>query len=505
MKEVIRLPVFMRNVLSNWSAFLVTALVGFILSPFVVRSLGVEAYGVWVLLGSLVGYLGLLDLGVRGAVMRYVAQHHEANRPEESSRTVSAGLLLFGSIGLVAIASGVVMAFVLPDAFDMPEELVAQARAVILIGTFSIAVALVGGVFGGVVTGLRRFDVSSGIEIVVTGVRATAVVLALRSGQGLVALAFIQLLSSLLIAGSSWVACRRIYPELRLSFGVSLRPEIRELLVFGAYSSLINASAVLMFYTDTVVVGAALPVAMVTIYSIAASLCEYAKGVVGAVTVIMAPEASALQAKGMDAVERAMLSAASLATLITGSIVTTFWLRGESFINLWMGAQFGATSGDILVILGTTVLFGGARSIAVSTMMGLNQHRIVAPVWLAEAISNLALSIVLVRFLGLVGVAIGTLIPNMIVTLGILPGLVKRATGLDRTQFYRAAWVVPLLCCVPFAAATALVERYFPAANLLAFFAQVGVLLPLVPLAAWGWDAISGSPVFRLPATSRTM
>src|SRR5678815_4217989 len=127
-----------------------------------------------------------------------------------------------------------------------------------------------------------------------------------------------------------------------------------------------------MFYADIVVVGAALAVAMVTIYSIAASLCEYAKGVVGAVTVIMAPEASALQAKGMDVVERAMLSAASLATLITGSIVTTFWLRGQSFINLWMGAQFGAASGEILVILGTTVLFGGARAIAVSTMMGLN-------------------------------------------------------------------------------------------------------------------------------------
>jgi len=88
----------------------------------------------------------------------------------------------------------------------------------------------------------------------------------------------------------------------------------------------------------------------------------------------------------------------------------------------------------------------------------------------------------------------------MIVTLGVLPGLVKRTTGLDRTQFYLAAQVVPLLCCIPFAAATAMAERYFPAGNLLVFFAEVGRLVPLLPLAAWGWGTISGSPVLRLPA-----
>ncbi len=43
-------------------------MVAFFLTPFVVNSLGSTAYGIWVLLMSLTGYYGLLDLGVSAAL-----------------------------------------------------------------------------------------------------------------------------------------------------------------------------------------------------------------------------------------------------------------------------------------------------------------------------------------------------------------------------------------------------------------------------------------------------
>jgi len=55
-----------RNVAANWGGFAFSILVTFFLSPFVVRHLGNGSYGVWTLIGSLTGYLGLLDMGVRG-------------------------------------------------------------------------------------------------------------------------------------------------------------------------------------------------------------------------------------------------------------------------------------------------------------------------------------------------------------------------------------------------------------------------------------------------------
>ena len=63
-----------QNIVSNWFALVVTTVVGFFLSPFVVHHLGNLAYGVWVLIASLVSYMNLLDLGLRGAVTRFVSK-----------------------------------------------------------------------------------------------------------------------------------------------------------------------------------------------------------------------------------------------------------------------------------------------------------------------------------------------------------------------------------------------------------------------------------------------
>ena len=68
--------IYTRNLAINWFSLIAGLVVMFFLSPFVVHSLGNNAYGIWVLLGSLVGYLGLLDLGVRAAVTRFIARFH---------------------------------------------------------------------------------------------------------------------------------------------------------------------------------------------------------------------------------------------------------------------------------------------------------------------------------------------------------------------------------------------------------------------------------------------
>src|SRR4029079_8990885 len=96
-------PGVVRNVLTNWGAFVLSAVLSFVLSPFIVRTLGNTAYGAWVLLASVVGYLGLLDLGVRGAVTRYVARFHGCGEHERASQLTSAALTVFGIAAGVAI------------------------------------------------------------------------------------------------------------------------------------------------------------------------------------------------------------------------------------------------------------------------------------------------------------------------------------------------------------------------------------------------------------------
>src|SRR5690242_1045357 len=100
----------LRNIASNWGAFAFSAVVNFFLSPIVVHKLGDAAYGAWALLVALAGYLGLLDLGVRSAVTRFVAKLQASADHEEASRIASAALAIFSIAGVVAISIACVLA-----------------------------------------------------------------------------------------------------------------------------------------------------------------------------------------------------------------------------------------------------------------------------------------------------------------------------------------------------------------------------------------------------------
>lgn len=469
-----------RNAAANWLTFLFVAGVSFFLSPFVVHHLGNTAYGVWTLLVAVVGYLGLLDFGVRGAVTRYIAHHHATGDNEGCSSIVSAGMVMFGLLGIAAILLSIVFAFVSPIVFNIPESLVEDTRIVLVVGGVTIAITLVGAVFGGVITGLQRFDLSSGVEVLVTAIRTVAIVLALGQGYGLASLGFINLAASVLNGFATWAVARKLYPELRLRFRISLLPHMETILSFSMLLSVIHVFGVLIYYSDALLIAIFLPVSSVTFFAIAGSLCEYARQVASAVSVVMTPRVSSLASIGSNRVAEAILGAARLATLVTAPIAAIFWSRGESFINLWMGTDYGPASGEVLRILAFVVLLGGARSVATASIMGVNKHRALIPAFASEAVCNLALSAALVGPLGLAGVALGTLIPSVIVSLGYFPPCLSRTTGVPTRLFYLNGWLLPMVACVPFVLANILLEYFLPAQNLAVFFMQVISTLPLV-------------------------
>ena len=417
-----------RNAAANWIAFVYVALVGFFLSPFVVNALGATAYGVWSLLVAVIGYLGLLDFGVRGAVTRYVAHHQAAGDDRAASSIVSAAIVLFGALGVVAVVLAGVVAYLAPAAFNIPEALSGETRVVLVLGGLTVAATLLGAVFGGIVAGLERFDVTSGIEILMTTLRAIAVVVALKSGHGLVVLGAIHLAASVAQGLLAWAAARRLYPALTLRFRAALMPQVRTIVSFSLALSAIHVFGAMIYYSDAVVIAAFLPIGAVTFYVIAGNLCEYGYQLVGALSRVMTPRVSALASTGSADVPREILGIARIATLASGAVAATFWLRGESFIGLCMGPAFASASGEVLRWLALVVWLGGARSVAASSIIGVNRHRLLVPALALEALCNLALSIALVKPWGLVGVAMGTVIPSVLVSLAYIPRCLAAST-----------------------------------------------------------------------------
>jgi O-antigen/teichoic acid export membrane protein len=217
---------------------LVIAVLSFFLSPFIVHKLGNNAYGAWILLSSVVGYLGLLDLGVRSAVTKYVATLHAVGRHDKANHIASAALALFSGAGIAAIAMAFGFAEFGLGFFDVSPDLLGAARLVLRLGGVTVAMALVGGVFGGIVVARQRFDLLNLMTLTHEFVRFGAIFLALWSGGGLVELAVIQFATGASQMLITFFMSRRIYPEMRpWKFDFKME-HVRMVLTFGFYRGL---------------------------------------------------------------------------------------------------------------------------------------------------------------------------------------------------------------------------------------------------------------------------
>src|SRR2546421_402512 len=343
-----RSSVLVRNAIANWTLFAFIALVSFFLSPVVVRYLGATGYGVWSLLVGLVGYLGLLDFGIRNAVNRYIAHHRAANAHEESSSIVSAAIRLYALLSMLAILLSGVFAYFAPIVFNIPESLVTDSRIIVVLGGLSLAISLIGGVFGGVVTGLERFDINCYLEMFVTAFRSIAIVLALREGYGLVSLAWIHLAASIVYCVLFCAAAHKLYPELSLRYRGPLLRQMRTILSFSVSLTVLYVFAAFIYYSDALIIGAFLPIEAVTFFAIAGNLALQASGVAKSLANVMAPRVSALISMGSNRVGEEVLAVARIAPLIMTPIAATFMIRGESFIALWMGSAYGPAIGVII-------------------------------------------------------------------------------------------------------------------------------------------------------------
>lgn len=480
------LPSALRNVLANWGGFICSAIISFFLSPFLVHHLGNSAYGVWVLAGSLTGYLGLLNLGVRATVTRYVARFYAESNDREASAVASAALAIFLVVGFVAVLASIVMAAFVMPLFQVPLTFRFAARVILVLAGFNIAVSLLSGVFSGILAALHRFDLMNMIEASNGLLSALVVVVVLSAGKGLIALALVNLLFALVAGVVYAFTAFHIYPALSIRLSKCDVEHLKLIFSFGMFAFLLQLSFNVIFYTDSIVIGAVLSVGLVTYFAIASNLMNYSRMLIGGISTTMTPRAGALEALGQTKdIQQLLLKATRLATLVMLPIALTFLLRGSSFIRLWMGPEYGQQSGHALWILSLALIFVAGDQVATSIMLGISAHRAVVFMICIMALCNLALSIALARRMGIPGVAWGTTLPSLAGSLLFWPWYLHRVLHLRIHEYMFSAWVRPALAVAPFGILTYMIEKLYPANHLLTFFLQIAAILPTVAISAW--------------------
>ena len=93
-------------------------IVGLLYTPFMLRMLGQNEYGLYSLVASVVGYLTVLDLGFASAIVRYTAKFRAEGKIREQYELFGMFLILYTGIGIVAFLLGLGIYFNVDRGFD---------------------------------------------------------------------------------------------------------------------------------------------------------------------------------------------------------------------------------------------------------------------------------------------------------------------------------------------------------------------------------------------------
>jgi O-antigen/teichoic acid export membrane protein len=441
-----------RNVLCNLCAYGVNLVVGLIIAPLVVHGLGTSAYGVWALIGDMIGYSTLLDLGIRIAVSRYISWHHARGQTREINSILTTGLAFAFVSATILLAGGVVLAMNLTHFFAIPPDLVHSARIAVLLVAAGVAISFPGSLFTGCVTAVSRYDLLSIRNSAWVVCRAVLLWIVLRHGGGIVAVASASLVVACFGYLLDLIFARRILRNLSLGRQYFDLGTLKILVHFSIYAFILSISWRLLFMTDTLVVGFVLGPAVVTFYAVVTGLTTVLRDSLGTVATLYSPLASQMDALGQrKSLQRLFLvgSRVGFAYVVTG--VVALVILGPHFLGLWMGPAFILRSGPILRLLAIEVSFYALSFTCGQVLYGMNKHRVNAWVSLSNAAVNFTLSTILIRHWGPVGVAWGTVIPAFVVEVLVLPLYTARLVRVSPVRFYVSSVLKPIAAAAPYA------------------------------------------------------
>lgn len=421
----------MLGVISNYLSQIITIGIGIVLTPVVLRYLGTTNYGLWLLIGSLVSYGSLLEFGIMGATVKYVAEFAARGEREQLQRLVATSFWLYLGLALLAMVLTCIIALIAPQMFVISEEQqITATNLVLLTGiTFSLGLPMLTGL--AVMRGLQRFDLISILTVTGTLLSATTTVVALVIGGGVIGMATSTVVVTLLMYIPTIWNLRRLAPDLRFAWQAVDREMIRKLCTYSAPLFVFELAGRLDTRTDELVISAFLPVRFVTPYGLARRLSEAPQLLTSQFLKVVLPLASALHAED-DQVRLRMLyfigTRLTLALFIPiGAILIV--LAGP-ILTLWVGEVY-ASYDSLVTILVVASLIGMSEWTATSILQGMARHQILAISAVVTALLNLILSIVLVRFYGLIGVALGTLIPYAVECLFFVTPYTMRVIGVS--------------------------------------------------------------------------
>jgi O-antigen/teichoic acid export membrane protein len=391
-------------------------LVSFLLTPYILETLGVEQYGLWAFGMSLVAFATLLQLGVGRGSVRFIALYSERHELDVVRRIVSYGVLSHLAAGIVLTPAAWLAARAVVPHLDIDPDLASTAETLFPLMLAYTCFAGAMHPFAALLIGLERMWITS-IAMLISQLFYAAAVLALLAGgaglYGLLAATWLQAAAQgvmYVLAGRHFVG-RLVGNPLALD-----RKLVVEMIKFGGWLQGTRVMGLISQESDAVVIGSFLNVALVGLYDVGKRIALLIRMLPMTLLAPLLPTAAGIHAQGDEKrLARTILQASRLVGLIAIAAGGFVLATAPLIVTVWLGRQYPdvATIASVMVVAYVMNCLVGVGTTIVSA---IGQPHYETKYAVISVALNIAATVSLAPIFGLYGILAGTLVGIVIST-----------------------------------------------------------------------------------------
>jgi len=436
---------------SNISFTLVDKIFGavssIVLTPFIIYCLGMELYGVWVLLISISSYFLLAQFGLNAALFKYVAEYRAKNdNASMASLVVTGFILLLGisiSIFIVSFPIGILTFRVL-----LKKQLASASFFMFIVLIVSICVTLIDQLCSSILLGFQKFGSMAIISIISRLVSILVIIIGLLLHYKIQVLVFANIAMAVTMLLLHFFFCSKLLKGIPFSFRLF---DLKIAKSFWGFGAKLQVSLVFTWIAqnfDKILIGKFFGSSIVGFYDIGSRLIMFIREIPIVAFVVLLPRMSALHALNkMEQLWKIYLAGTKITFAFVGMGLGLLIPVAPSLIMLWLHATPNPLSVSVFQVIGIGSISALITGVGSTVGQGIGKPHFEAISNSLAIAVNITVSCLLLLFFGIKGVAWGTCFAYL-VHLCFFTYLINREGRISNLKFLLENVPVPVFVCV---------------------------------------------------------
>ena len=429
------------GVVLNYVVIILNTVVGLLYTPYMLRMMGQSEYGLYSLVASVIAYLTVLDLGFGNAIVRYTAKFRAEKKTEEQYEMFGMFFLLYLVIGIIAFGIGLGLYFNVGTLFGdtMTAVELGRARIMMLLLVANLAFTFPMSIWGSIIQAYEDFVFQKSLNIFRIILNTAVMICLLHFGYKAVAMVVVQTIFNVLTLVVNFIYCRR-----KLNIHIYFRFKhfhwgfLKEVAIYSFWIFLNAIMDRVYWSTGQFVLGAMVGTAAVAVFAIAIQLEGMYMQFSTAISSVFLPKVTAMVAtnRSRKEISDLFIRTGRIQYIVLAYILSGFIIFGRQFIELWAGADYSdAYIISLLFFIPLTVPL--IQNLGITILQARNEMKFRSVLYIIIALVSLAMQIVLTRYFGGIGCAMGVSGALVVGQILIMNVYYRRRQDLDIKTFWK--------------------------------------------------------------------